>query len=302
MNDVVIASDDPRAADVRALLGRHLAFNHEHTPPDDVHALDLDGLLDPAVSFFSARRDGELVAIGALKELNPTHGEVKSMHTMAAARGQGLARAMVDHLIELARRRGYRRVSLETGSMDAYAPARSLYLSAGFASCGPFGEYASSPNSSYFTLELTDEPAVATWPDGPGVVALPDGRRVRGRGLRHPLPPGAIPDLGVYLVGRDPGRFDWDSRWVRWRDFGTPASTPDALAALRVAHDRASNERVEIACGGGRGRTGTALAALAILAGVPGPDAVAWVRRSYHRRAVETPWQRRWVREVALAG
>jgi hypothetical protein len=141
---------------------------------------------------------------------------------------------------------------------------------------------------------------MAEWPDGPGVVELPDGRRVRGRGLRRPPPDGPDPEFGVYLVGRDPGPFAWEHRWVRWPDFRTPASTPDALAAIEEVHRRAAGERVEVACGGGVGRTGTALAALAVLAGVPAGEAVAWVRRTYDPRAVETPWQRRWVRRLEV--
>jgi hypothetical protein len=136
----------------------------------------------------------------------------------------------------------------------------------------------------------------STWPDGtPGAVDLPDGRRVRARGLRHPMPAGSPPEFGVYLLGDDPGPFDWEHRWVRWPDFRLPASTADALDALAAAHRRAPTERVEVACGGGIGRTGTALAALAVMSGVAPRDAVAWVRRAYHPCAVETPWQRRWV-------
>jgi protein-tyrosine phosphatase len=133
------------------------------------------------------------------------------------------------------------------------------------------------------------------WADGPGIVETPDGRRIRGRGLRRPLPAGERPEFGVYLLGRDPGRFDWEHRWVRWPDFRTPASTSDAISALREAYERAATERVEIACRGGVGRTGTALAGIAVLAGVPAPEAVAWVRRRYDEHAAETPWQRRWV-------
>jgi hypothetical protein len=139
---------------------------------------------------------------------------------------------------------------------------------------------------------------VKPWTDGPGVVVFPDGRRIRGRGLRHGLPDGPLPEFGVYLLGRDPGRMPWERRWVRWRDVGTPASTDEALAALAEAHRRARSERVEIACGGGVGRTGTALAAIAVQAGIPPHEAVAWVRSRYHRRAVETPWQRRWIRGI----
>jgi protein-tyrosine phosphatase len=139
---------------------------------------------------------------------------------------------------------------------------------------------------------------VTTWAPGAGVVELPDGRRIRGRGLRNGLPDGPTPQLGVYLLARDPGPFAWEHRWVRWPDFRTPASTGDALAALGEAYDRSRAERVEIACGGGIGRTGSALAAAAVLAGVPAPEAVDWVRSRYHRRAVEMPWQRRWVRSL----
>jgi putative acetyltransferase len=150
----VIAVDDPRTADVYALLERHLAFARATTPPEDVHALDLDGLLDPAVTFFSARRDGELLAIGALKQLDETHGELKSMHTAAAARRTGIGRAMVDHLVDLARQRGYRRVSLETGTTDAFWPARALYQASGFTDCDPFDGYSPSPNSAFMTRTL----------------------------------------------------------------------------------------------------------------------------------------------------
>jgi len=146
--------DDPRADDVYALLERHLDFCRATSPPEDVHALDLDGLLDPTVAFYSVRRDGELLAIGALKQLDADHGELKSMHTAAVARGQGAARALVDHLLSVARARGCVRVSLETGSMDAFVPARTLYETAGFASCDPFGSYSPSPNSTFMTLTL----------------------------------------------------------------------------------------------------------------------------------------------------
>jgi putative acetyltransferase len=154
---VAIAADDPRADDVRALLDRHLTFAREVTPPEDVHALDHDGLLDPAISFFAYREDGKLLAVGALKHLDDEHAEIKSMHTAEEARGRGLGRAMLAHLLELARERGYRRVSLETGAMDAFAPARALYASAGFEPTGPFADYPDSPNSAYMTLALEAE-------------------------------------------------------------------------------------------------------------------------------------------------
>ncbi|MET0458919.1 MAG: GNAT family N-acetyltransferase [Ilumatobacteraceae bacterium] len=154
MGDLLIGPDDPRADDVVELLRRHLAFANEHSPPEDVHALDVAGLVDPAITFCSARRDGELLAVGALKRLDDAHAEVKSMHTAAAARRQGVARAMLDHLLDLARLGGYRRVSLETGSMAAFVPARTLYAAVGFVACPPFGSYVVSPNSTCMTLAL----------------------------------------------------------------------------------------------------------------------------------------------------
>jgi protein-tyrosine phosphatase len=132
-------------------------------------------------------------------------------------------------------------------------------------------------------------------PAAPGVLTLPSGRRVRGRGLREPLPPGPPPELGVYLLGRRPEPQRWESRWVRWPDFRLPADPADLREALRQAWERAAGERVELACGGGTGRTGTALACLAVLDGVPPEEAVAFVREHYRRRAVETPAQRRFV-------
>jgi putative acetyltransferase len=154
-----IAVDDPRAPDVLALLGHHLAFANCHSPPEDVHALDVDGLLHPTVTFFSFRLHGELLAVGALKQHDAVHGEVKSMHTATAARRRGIGRAMLDHLVGVARQRGLHRVSLETGSMSAFAPARLLYARAGFERCGPFADYGPSPNSTFMTLVLGTEPA-----------------------------------------------------------------------------------------------------------------------------------------------
>jgi putative acetyltransferase len=150
----LISVDDPRAPDVRALLRRHLEFARAHTPPEDVHALDVDGLDDPAVTFFSFRRDGELLGVGALKQLDAQHAELKSMHTVEAARRAGIGRALVDHFVAVARERGYRRLSLETGDTPPFAPARALYTSAGFQPCGPFGGYPPSPNSAFMTLSL----------------------------------------------------------------------------------------------------------------------------------------------------
>jgi putative acetyltransferase len=153
-----ISIDDPRAPDVRDLLERHLAFVNAQSPPEDVHALDVEGLLDPAISFYSFRIAGRLLGVGALKRLDRHHAEIKSMHTAAEARGRGVGRAMVDHLIHLARGEGLSRLSLETGTAAAFAPARSLYASAGFAPCGPFGDYVESAHSTFMTRSLGADP------------------------------------------------------------------------------------------------------------------------------------------------
>ncbi|MEU9186171.1 protein phosphatase [Streptomyces sp. NPDC048484] len=133
----------------------------------------------------------------------------------------------------------------------------------------------------------------------PGVLRLPSGRLVRGRGLRKELDPeAALPTYGVYLLGKEPPEVPWETRWLRWPDFRLPRDRAEARKALTETWERAADpaERVEIACGGGRGRTGTALACLAVLDGVPPEDAVGFVRRNYDRHAVETPWQRTYVR------
>ena len=154
MEDVEISPDDPSRSEVLALLGRHLSFAREHTPPEDVHALDVDGLLDPSISFFSARIAGQLVGVGALKKLDGLRAEIKSMHTAEEARGRGVGRSLLDHLLVVAREDGFQRVSLETGATGAFAPARALYASAGFLECGPFAGYVSGRSSTFMTLVL----------------------------------------------------------------------------------------------------------------------------------------------------
>lgn len=132
-------------------------------------------------------------------------------------------------------------------------------------------------------------------PSAAGVLRLPSGRLVRGRALRQPVPPGPAPTFAVYLLGTAPPTATWESRWVRWPDFWWPSDPTQAAEALYEAWESAPTQRVEIGCGGGRGRTGTALACLAILDGIPARQAVSFVRQHYHPRAVETPWQRRYV-------
>ncbi|MFP5282398.1 MAG: protein-tyrosine phosphatase family protein [Actinomycetes bacterium] len=134
------------------------------------------------------------------------------------------------------------------------------------------------------------------WPPAPGVIALPSGRRVRGRALREPVPYGPLPELGLYLQARPPAPTAWESRWLDWPDWWLPRRPAEARAGIEDLWRRAAEQRVEVACAGGRGRTGTVLACLAVLDGVPGTEAVAYVRTHYHPRAVETPWQRRFVR------
>ncbi|MEV7625561.1 protein phosphatase [Actinoplanes sp. NPDC089786] len=133
-------------------------------------------------------------------------------------------------------------------------------------------------------------------PQATGVVALPSGLLIRGRGLRDPMPGGHAPTFGVYLLGEPQPEFGWESRWVAWPDFRLPRDPAYLRAVLKEVLTHARAGRAELACGGGRGRTGTALACLAILDGVPPGSAVAWVREHYHPRAVETPWQKRFVR------
>ncbi|PSK99284.1 hypothetical protein CLV63_1033 [Murinocardiopsis flavida] len=135
-----------------------------------------------------------------------------------------------------------------------------------------------------------------TWePSTAGVLRLPSGLLIRGRGLRNPFPQGPEPTFALYLLGRRPPPVAWESRWVRWPEFWLPSDRAALADALRQALSRAATDRVEVACAGGRGRTGTALACLAILDGVPARDAVAYVREHYSRYSVETPWQRRFV-------
>jgi hypothetical protein len=136
-------------------------------------------------------------------------------------------------------------------------------------------------------------------PTGVGVLRLPSGRLVRGRGLRQPLPPGPTPTFAVYLLGRPPPAVAWESRWAHWPDFWLPRQPTQVRQFLFEAWERAMTERVEVACAGGRGRTGTALACLAVLDGVPPHQAVAFVRRHYDPKAVETPWQRLFVKRFA---
>jgi protein-tyrosine phosphatase len=139
-------------------------------------------------------------------------------------------------------------------------------------------------------------------PARPGVLRLPSGRLVRGRGLRRPAPDGPAPTFALYLLGRPPPPVGWESRWLRWPDFGLPADHDELTSALAEALRRAATDRVEMACAGGHGRTGTALACLASLDGLPSSQAVAFVREHYDRHAVETRKQAAYVSRFASSG
>jgi putative acetyltransferase len=149
-----IRVDDLRGPDIQALLEEHLAHMRSISPPESVHALDLDALRQPWITFWTAWSGAHLLGCGALKEIDAGHGEIKSMRTAAAHRRGGVARAMLGHIIAEARRRGYARLSLETGSEPPFAPARRLYASFGFADCPPFEGYAEDPNSVFMTKTL----------------------------------------------------------------------------------------------------------------------------------------------------
>jgi putative acetyltransferase len=149
-----ITLDDLTGPAIHALLDEHLRSMALHSPPESVHALDLDGLRKPEVTFWTAWANGELQGCGALKELDARHAEIKSMRTASMHLRKGVARSLLEHIIAEARRRSYRRLSLETGSMEAFAPARALYAAFGFGYSRPFAGYVEDPYSVFMTREL----------------------------------------------------------------------------------------------------------------------------------------------------
>jgi putative acetyltransferase len=151
---VHVRLDDLSGPEVRELLHEHLGNMARLSPPESVHALGIDALRKPDITFWTVWAGDELLGCGALKELDRTHGEVKSMRTSSAHRRKGVARAMLGHIIAEARRRSYARLSLETGSMQAFAPAQRLYASFGFTCCPPFADYVEDPNSIFMTRAL----------------------------------------------------------------------------------------------------------------------------------------------------
>jgi putative acetyltransferase len=146
-----IRVDDLSGDQVRALIAEHLLGMAEDSPPESIHALNLDGLKKPEITFWCAWEGNELLGCGAIKELNAEHGELKSMRTASAHLRKGVARHILTHIIAEATTRGYQRISLETGSMDSFIPARKLYEDFGFKYCEPFADYVLDPNSTFMT-------------------------------------------------------------------------------------------------------------------------------------------------------
>ena len=154
MTGWTIAAESPLAPDLGLLFDRHTADMHADTPPESIHMMDRGALAVPGIWFFVLREGGAPLAMGAFKRIDSSHAEIKSMHVLAEQRGRGLSRAMLDHLVAAARAEGFARLSLETGSQDMFAPARGLYLRAGFTECPPFEGYVLDPNSVYMTRLL----------------------------------------------------------------------------------------------------------------------------------------------------
>ena len=149
-----IKIDDLKGPEIYELLQEHLRSMRLISPPESVHALDIEGLRKPEITFWTVWDEGELLGCGALKELDSQHGEIKSMRTASLHLRKGVAKNLLSHIIEEARRRGYSRISLETGSMEAFEPARKLYADFGFTYCEPFADYVDDPNSVFMTREL----------------------------------------------------------------------------------------------------------------------------------------------------
>jgi len=149
-----IKTDDLTGPEIHRLLQEHLHGMALHSPPESIHALDLAALRQPAISFWTAWDGDDLLGCGAIKDLGSGHAEIKSMRTATRHLRQGVARALLAHILDEARRRGYQRLSLETGSAAAFAPAHALYASVGFVACPPFADYAEDPHSVFMSKAL----------------------------------------------------------------------------------------------------------------------------------------------------
>ena len=152
--EIALRVDDLSGEAIRALIARHLSGMHEHSPPESVHALDIEKLKDPAVTFWSAWIGDEIAGCGALKRLDGQRGEIKSMRVADRFLGKGVGRAILEHIVAEAQKRGLQSLWLETGSAEAFRPALALYASAGFRRCGPFGDYTDDPFSVFMTRTL----------------------------------------------------------------------------------------------------------------------------------------------------
>lgn len=151
---VIIAEEHPLTPDLELLFQRHTADMHADTPPESIHMMDKGALAAPGIRFFVLRDSGKPVAMGAFRRIDATHAEIKSMHVLAEARGRGLSKAILDHLVAAARADGVTRLSLETGVQPTFVAARALYARAGFADCEPFEGYHDDPNSVFMTKVL----------------------------------------------------------------------------------------------------------------------------------------------------
>jgi len=149
-----IRVDDLTGSEIAEMVAAHLQGMKLNTPPESVHALDLEGLRRPEITFWSVWEGTELIGCGALKEIDAHHAEIKSMRTASSHLRKGVASRLLHHLMDEARRRGYRRLSLETGSMNDFEPARKLYAKFGFRYCEPFADYKTDPNSAFMTREI----------------------------------------------------------------------------------------------------------------------------------------------------
>ncbi|MCG8334716.1 MAG: GNAT family N-acetyltransferase [Proteobacteria bacterium] len=149
-----IKTDDLSGPEIKALLNEHLRHMHEITPPESIHALDLDSLKQPGISFWCVWEGSELMGCGALKRLDAEHAEIKSMRTASTHLRKGVARHMLCFILDQAKAKGFKRVSLETGAMKEFEPARTLYSTFGFSHCKPFADYIDDPNSVFMTKYL----------------------------------------------------------------------------------------------------------------------------------------------------
>ncbi|TDL64115.1 GNAT family N-acetyltransferase [Paenibacillus amylolyticus] len=149
-----IKVDDLSGGQVKALIAEHLQGMAADSPPESIHALNLDGLKKPEITFWCAWEGDDLLGCGAIKELDPEHAELKSMRTASAHLRKGVAKTILAHIMEVATDRGYKRISLETGSMDSFIPARKLYEDFGFEYCEPFADYILDPNSTFMTKKI----------------------------------------------------------------------------------------------------------------------------------------------------